>query len=490
METQRTTRVKTKYNDFSGGVQVFTSPLWLADNETPFCKNVDISRPGELRKALGYTELGTVTGTDAPRGGFVFNKESGSSEVYKLVNNALSKYSGSAWVEVTGGDSIATGTSHMDSSQMFINTGTGVGTGADSFVERTYMAIGLSDVIKYTDGTNIGEVADTYAKHIASYKSRIYLGNVKQGSNTYPSRFIYSDINSDDFTSTSYVDDMGEPITALKEYSGSLFIFSENKLAAYDEYKLQIIPGNFGTTNSETVQEVKGRLIWYNRGGVFMYAGGELPQEISKRVQGWIEAISDPTEVTAGIDDNDRYCIYIGDVTVDGDSYSDVVLRYDISLNAWDILPDRPFKYWMRQRSGGVYVIYATDVDAEKVWKVNSGRTLNGSTILSEWESAKLDLGQPDTYKNFYKADVTFKPQGVNEFFTLQYRLNGATGWSNIGNTTSNVSVSGSDDIETKRLIFPQNTQGKMIQFKLSHTSSGNGFNLYDITLNNDELRT
>jgi len=487
METQRTPRTKTKYNDFSGGVQVYTSPLWVKDSETPFCKNVDISRPGKLKKALGYTELGTATGTDTPRGAFTFDKEDGTSEVYKLTNDTLSKYSSSTWSTVTG--TIATGTDRMEGVLMYINTGTGVGTGADSFVERMYFTVGLSDELKYTNGSSIGEVANTYAKHIEAYKSRLYLGNVKQSSNTYPSRVIYSEISSDTFEDTSYIDDFGEPITALKEYSGSLFFFSENKLAAYDEYKLQTIPGNFGTTSSKTVQNVQGRMIWYNRSGVYMYAGGTSPQNISKRVQDWMDAISDPKEVTAGVDEEERYNLYIGDVTVDGTSYSDVVLRYDLSLNAWDILPDRPFKYWVRQRSGGVYKIYATDVDNDKVWYVNNGRTLNGSNIESEWISAKLDMGQPDTYKNYYEAFVVFKPTGANEFMSLQYRLDGVTGWNNIGNTLNNVSVSGSDDIETKRLVFPKNVQSKMIQFKLGHTSSGDGFDLYELNIKNDELR-
>lgn len=488
MEIQRTTRIKTKYNDFSGGVQAYTSPLWVAANESPFCKNCDISRPGELRKALGFTELGTASGTPAARGGFVFDSEDGSSEIYKLVNDALYKYSGSSWVQVTG--TIATGTAAVENALMYINTGTGVGTGADEFAERMYFTVGLTDTLKYTDGVSIGSVASVYAKHIEAYKSKIYLGNISNGTEPQPFRVMYSDINTDDFPSVNYFDDMGEPITALREYAGSLFVFSENKLAAYDEYALKIIPGNFGTTSSYSVLIVQGRMVWYNRGGVYMYTGGDYPQEISKKVQPWIDAVSDAREVTAGLDEEERYNLYIGDVTVDGTNYSDVVLRYDVNLNNWDILPDRPFKYWMRQRSGGLLIPYATDVDSQKIWQVNNGNNLNGTTILSEWQSAKLDLGRPDTMKNFYKAWVTFEPKGVNEFFTLQYRLDGATGWSNIGATTSNVSVSGSADIETKRLDFPPNVQGKLIQFKLSHSSTGNGFNLYDITVDGDEFRS
>lgn len=490
MEIQRTKRIRAKYNDFAGGIQTYTSPFWLADNETPFCKNVDLSRPGEIRKAFGYSQLGTGTGGDSPRGSFIFDQEDGTSTPYKLTDNVLSKWNGTSWVSVTGGLGIATGTSHIESCLMYINTGTGVGTGADSFVERIYFSIGLDDTVKYTDGVNIGNIASTYAKHIEAYKSRIYIGNIKQGSKTYPSRVIFSDINSDSFTSTNYIDDFGEPITALKEYSGSLFFFSENKLAAYDETNLQTMPGNYGTTNSETIQKTYGKLIWYNRKGVYMYAGSELPQDISKKIKEWLDVITSPSEVTAFLDEEERYNLCIGDVVLDGVTYQDVVLRYDVSLNIWDILPDRPFKYGIRQRSGGTYVVYATDVDQDRVWKVNDTYSLNGDDIISEWQSSKFDLGRPDTLKDFYKADITFEPQGVNEYLTLQYRLNGATGWNNMENTTNNISVSGVDDIETKRLIFPPSTQGNIIQFRITHTSDTNGFKIYEITINNDELKT
>jgi len=490
METQRTSRVKTKYNDFSGGVQVYTSPLWLNDNETPYCQNVDVSRPGELRKAYGYSQLGTDTGGDSPRGIFVFDEEDGTSTLFKVVDDALYKWSAGAWAEVSGGTSLATSTDRIEAVLMYINTGTGVGTGADTFVGRMYFTAGIDDDVKYTNGSTVGEIANTYAKHIQVYKGRLYFGNVKQGSNTYPTRVIYGGVSDDDFSNPDYIDELGEPITALKEYSGSLFIFSEDKLAAYDEYKLQVIPGSYGTTSSSTVKDVLGRLVWYNLGGVFMYQGGGSPQNISRRIQPWIEAVTDAEAVTAGVDGDDRYCLYIGDVTVDGTSHSDVVLRYDITLNSWDILPDRPFKYWARERSGGVFNVYASDVDNNKVWEVDSGRSLDGEAIESIWQSAKLDMGQPDTIKNFYKAHVVFKPSGASEYFTLQYRLDGTAAWSNIGNTTSNVSVSGSDNIEVKQLEFPGNVQGRMIQFKLTHSSSGNGFNLYELNINNDELRT
>jgi len=58
----RTKRVTQKYIDFSGGYQGFVSPLLLKTNETPFAYNTDMSRPGQLRKAAGYAQIGTGVG--------------------------------------------------------------------------------------------------------------------------------------------------------------------------------------------------------------------------------------------------------------------------------------------------------------------------------------------------------------------------------------------------------------------------------------------
>lgn len=489
METYRTGRLKVKYNDFSGGYQTFTSPLWTSNNEAQWCKNIDIRKPGTLKKALGYSQVGSGTTGTPPRGLFIYDSEDGTSTPYKLTNNVLQKYTASAWSSVTGGSGFATGSNHARGIVMYINTGTGIGSGADTFVERMYIASGLDDNVRYTNGTSITALANIYAKHIESYKGRIYLGNVKQGSATHPIRVMYSDTTVDDFPSNNYFDDMSEPITALKEYAGSLFVFSQNKLAAYDGYRLQVIPGNYGTTSQESVQIVEGKMIWYNRGGVFMYAGSSLPQDISRKINDFIQAITDATAVTAGIDGEGRYNLYIGNVTVDGTSYNKVVLRYDAVINSWDILPDRPFKYWITQKSGGVFKAYASDVADDKVWLVGGSQALNSSAMVSEWVTSKLDSGEPDTYKDYRKVYITYKPTNKSEYLTVQYRVNGDTSWSNIGGTTNNISLLGTQTVKTSELILPKATNAKMIQFKISHSSSANGFEIYEITPVYDERK-
>jgi len=479
----RTKRVTQKYIDFSGGYQGFVSPLLLKTNETPFAYNTDMSRPGQLRKAFGYAQIGTGVGSGHNRGIFAWNKENGNNELYQVYGNSLYKYNGSSFASI--GTGFGTGSDKVEFTTSFINTGTGVGTAAGTFVERMYITQGITGTVRYTTGASISAIADTYAKHLETYKGRLYLGNVKTGTKTYPSRYIFSEVAKDNFPDGNYVDDMGEAIVGLKEYSGALFVFTQNKVAAWDEYSLRTLNVNGGTTNKETVQVTESRLLWYNRGGVYMYAGGTEAILVSRPVIDWLELVSDATAVTGGLDSRSRYCLYLGDITYGGVAYSDVVLRYDVLLNAWDVLINRPFKYWARNKVGGIYEVYTTNPDGQQVWQADLGYALNGSAQGSVYQTPKL-YGSPenvDDVKTAYEIQVAFKPTNTSTYLTAQYRIDGTGSWSNIEGTTSNISLSGTDEIKVQSLKLPGKAAGKFVELKLSHSASGSGMEVYGINL-------
>lgn len=479
----RSKRVTQKYIDFSGGHQTFTSPLLLKVNESPFLYNVDISKPGILGKALGYAQIGTGTGSGSNRGIFAWNKESGADELYHVYDSDLYKYNGSSFVSI--GSGFGTGSSPVEFGVSFINTGTGVGTAANTFVERMYITQGIEGTVKYTTGASISSIANTYAKHLAVYKGRLYLGNVKIGSNTYPSRVVFSEVSKDTFPDANYFDDMGEAIVGLKEYSGSLFVFTQDKVAAWDEYSLTVLNTNGGTTNKETIQVSESRMLWYNRGGVYMYAGGTEATLISRPVEDWLDTVTSAEAVTGGLDPRGRYCLYIGDVTYQGTAYTDVVLRYDILINAWDVLIQRPYKYWARNKASGVYEVYATNPDGQEVWQTDLGYALNGSAQGSVYQTPKLfgAAENVDDIKNAYEVHVVYKPVNRNEYITAEYRIGGTGSWSSVEGTANNVALSGTDEIKVERLILPAKAAGKFVELKLSHSASGGGFNIYGLNL-------
>ena len=117
---------------------------------------------------------------------YAWNRENGDDELYQVYGSDMYKYNGTSFVSI--GSGFGSGTSPVEWGVSFINTGTGVGTGAETFVERLYVTQGIEGEVKYTTGVNMASIASVYAKHLEVYKGTLYLGNVKTGSKTYPSR--------------------------------------------------------------------------------------------------------------------------------------------------------------------------------------------------------------------------------------------------------------------------------------------------------------
>lgn len=476
--TNRTKRFFVTYRDFSGGMQELTSPLVLADNESPFLSNVQIDKPGTIYKSLGYEAVGTSGSAGAVKGAGVFEQEDGTSTLLKLHTTTLKKWNGASWIEVAN---------------TFTNNSTDKGEFVNAYLDnsdRVYVSTGFNDNLFYWDGTTSGTVTDVKTKHLELFNNRLYCGNVKLGVTSYPIRVQFSGLGVDTFdTVNDFFDDVGEPITALKTYASKLHIFTDNKLFVYDGNTLNEVVGDFGTPSARSIQVIEGRMLWYNRNGVYMYAGAGLPVLVSKKVDGVLKVASSPLSVASGIDERGRYVLYIGDVTYGGTSYSDLALIYDVLNNNWTLRPDSPFGVFTTVKSSGSYIIYAGDVDNDKMWKLNNVYTNNGSALASEIQTKKFDAGKPEDIKNFWSVYITYKPSGNSEYLTVKYRLDGDSSWTQIEGTTSNVPLTGTDLIKTEKLEL-SGVQGKWIQLQITHSSSTGGFDIYEIRLECDMLRS
>ena len=136
-------------------------------------------------------------------------------------------------------------------------------------------------------------------------------------------------------------------------------------------------------------------------------------------------------------------------------------------------------------KAGGVYEVYTTNPDGQEVWQIDLGYALNGSAQGSVYQTPKL-FGSPENVediKNAYEIQVVYKPSNASEYLTAQYRIGGTGDWSAIEGSSNNVSLSGTDEIKVERLILPPKAAGKFVELKLSHSSSGAGFNLYGLNL-------
>lgn len=183
----------------------------------------------------------------------------------------------------------------------------------------------------------------------ASFLARAYLA----GDTANPSRLYYSGVSTGGAVSwtsgNGYVDidvnDGAGPITALGKVPGYLLIFKERSMtrwnfsSAFPESLIQI-----GTPVQEAVVMGGGLCAFYsasneNAKGFYITSGDRpvcISQDNNRPIKKWVDAI--PTDANVAGWATDRgFAWSVGDLTVDGESYSNVVLKYNRLLNNWTV---------------------------------------------------------------------------------------------------------------------------------------------------------
>lgn len=169
-------------------------------------------------------------------------------------------------------------------------------------------------------------------------------------------------------------EDQGGKITAFAKVPGYVLFFKERSLhrwnysSAFPESLVQI-----GAPSQESVVESGGLVFFYSNssdeGRGFYVTNGGRPQCISKdttrTVRRFVDAIATANEAEIVGSATDRVVQWsVGDLTVDGETFSNVVLRYNRILNQWSIrtYPSR-FMSYAKYLVGGVNARVAGDDD-------------------------------------------------------------------------------------------------------------------------------
>lgn len=197
-----------------------------------------------------------------------------------------------------------------------------------------------------TSGNASGAPTGTF---IENFRSRMWIA----GNTTYPSRLYYSSVPSavstpvitwaTDVTTGQWIDispSDGDFMTALQRYRNVMLCFKTNRL--YRVFDIgQVDPDPYyavGTSSQESVLETKAGVFFHHSTGIYQYNIYGVVQEISRPVIDFIRAIpaSAYTSIVGWVDPiGDHLSWYIGDVTVNGTSYTKCVLRYTISTQVW-----------------------------------------------------------------------------------------------------------------------------------------------------------
>jgi len=132
----------------------------------------------------------------------------------------------------------------------------------------------------------------------------------------------------------------GEEITGGIANFNRVIIFKNSSTHVFDPVgqDAKMISNSIGCDSHRSMQNVGNFTIFYNRKGVYATNGSDI-QLISNPVEKFIDAINQDNifDVCAGAKDNKYYHLFIGDVTVDGESYTNTELVYDVLQNAWTV---------------------------------------------------------------------------------------------------------------------------------------------------------
>lgn len=415
--------------NFSGGMNPKTSPLIIKDNEAELIVNFNLDKLGMLtrRKSWGNS-IGQIPQNGKNVNGlYQFNKANGTLEQFMVANNSgntngiIYYNDGGLWATAKTNDTASKKTRFA------------------TFVDYAFRVNGSDVVASTTNSTSWGTTncpATITPNFIAVFQDRVYVAN---GGSATGSRFWFSSLPSAGAitwdTSADFVDvnpDDGDQITALENNGNRLLIFKNR--AMYRWVFGQVEPDRVigvGTSSQESVKTNFdiGITFFANQQGVYAYTGGR-PKLISRKIQPWINVVSNWTNVYGEVDD-DHYYLAVGDLTLDGKTITNAMLVYTISLDAWVIyshsstvpitwmarlMPTSPVEYVYVGVTGN------TTVAVPQVFRINDG--LSGTDtgqlyIDCEFISKEYLLSFP-TRTNLQWLDIfSQNRQEANTFYDL-----------------------------------------------------------------------
>lgn len=312
-------------------------------------------------------------------------------------------------------------------------------------------------------------------KFIENFRARMWIA----GNATYPDRVYFSSLPSSvstpiitwdtSVTTGQWIDispSDGENITALHRTKAALLVFKNNHL--YRIYSiLQTDPDpqfNVGTYSQESVVETKNGVYFHHPTGFYRYDGNVT--EVSRPIIDIVNGISlvNYSKIAGYLEaDGDHVCWSVGDVTINGTTFTNLVVRYTISTQVWT-----HYSYPTQQLVGATYndgtnlTIVVGDANGN-VLTTNSGITDNGTELFFSIIHPFDDI---DGFHSTIKI--------LNTMFFMHSGLTGANVNYRTPEDISNNFTKPIGQIQSNETGFGNlSVRGRKIQIRVSGTSKG-----------------
>lgn len=301
--------------------------------------------------------------------------------------------------------------------------------GADA--ERSYTSAGWITTGGAFDLANLP--SSNKVNLCIEFLDRVYVaGDTAAGT---PSRLYYSSVPSAGAVSwtsgNGYVDieaeDVGGPITALGKVPGYILIFKERSMhrwnfsSAFPESLVQI-----GTPSQESVVMGGGLCAFYSNSNEsakgFYITNGDRPicisQDNNRPIKKWVDAIASATEANiAGWATDRGFAWSVGDITVDGETFSNVVLKYNRLLNQWSMRTyPSEFKVFANYLVSSVNTTVGGD-DNGTIYRMDVPATyMDASTTTSapfQWKVRQNNLNYGENFVKTIKDKMVIRGQNL-----------------------------------------------------------------------------
>ena len=410
------------YLQFLKGANTTVSPFVMDDGSLMVQNGVVTSyKLGAALKDLGYKRVGDVAQVDETIGGlFNFRQSAGTQKILLTVDDATSddtqlfyNLSGT-WTEITDAETAWLNFAGISvEMESFIAYCFFVGYGATD----GYLPVASLTGTTFSTSTNVTSMPN--AKYIRRYRDRLYIANCKSAGTEYPYRVYFSSVPSAGTitwtVATDFLDvDYSEQITGIGENWDILMIFTEYSAYQYDQTAFKKV-FDVGCSAHRTIKNSGAYMIWANRDGVWLSASGARPQNISGPVQDFFRS---GTPTTAEVID-EEYNVYVGNATVNGVTYANVKLTFNIPTSSWrwrelghamnifarynDSGDDRLYM----GSTAGVIWEQTKYIDTTPIYADGYVTTYTGITdITAQMETKPFDLGDPMLQKMLKRVTV------------------------------------------------------------------------------------
>jgi hypothetical protein len=300
-----------------------------APNSVELAVNLNFDRIGAATVRDGSTLLGTqLVDNKAILGLGLYRNNAGTVvNPIAMVGTTVKKYDAGAWSDIRTG--------LVDGSHARFA----------SIVDYIFMVNGTgNDVLATWGGSgNFGTTNDAdlpKGDYIETFRSRVW---VAQDSTD---KVYYSDVVTTSNTitgGTSFIQispNDGEKIRGLKSTARALLVFKENHI--YRVFSINSTDPdpaiNRGTYSQESIVDAKDGIYYHHSSGFYKYVDGGEQEEISRPINDIVRAIPrSQYEKITGWADEDHVSWSIGNITIDGITLSNVVVRRTISTQVWTV---------------------------------------------------------------------------------------------------------------------------------------------------------